>query len=166
MAEYTPTTPRESLAQQRVGVKVQYIKDLSFEVPRAPEIFVAIRAQPRMAVRLNVSSRPIGGPEKTHEVTLTLRIEATDPNARNDTATSSSVEYIAELSYAGLFTLEQVPGSAIQEALLVECPHILYPFACNILADLTRDANFPPVTLQPVDFMQLWQTRQAQPERG
>ena len=166
MPEHAPTSPRESLAQQRVGVRVQYIKDLSFEVPRSPDIYVGTRAQPRVAVRLNVGSRPIGGLDKTHEVTLTLRIEATDRNAPADTATSPSVEYIAELSYAGVFTVDKVPDGAVQEALLVECPHILYPFACNILADLTRDANFPPFTLQAVDFMQLWQNKQAQRERA
>jgi preprotein translocase subunit SecB len=166
MSEHASTPPRESLAQRRVGVKVQYIKDRSFEVPRAPDIYVAPRAQPRMTLRLNVSSRPIGGLDQTHEVTLTLRVEATDPDATTDAATPSSVEYIAELSYAGLFTLDQVPADAVQEALLVECPHILYPFACNILADLTRDANFQPVALQAVDFMQIWQNKPAQSGQG
>jgi len=150
-----PTDP----AQQRVGVKVQYIKDLSFEVPRAPEIYVAIRSQPTTTVTLDVSSRPITGHDRTYEVTLLLRVEATASKEHGSGAARPAVEFIAELSYAGLFTMNDIPEEAIEEVLRVDCPHILYPFASNILSDLARDANFPPLLLQGVDFTQLWQNR-------
>jgi preprotein translocase subunit SecB len=70
--------------------------------------------------------------------------------------------FLAELSYGGIFTLTGVPDNAIEPILLVECPRILFPFARNILADVTRDGGFPPVLLQPIDFVALWQNRRAQ----
>ena len=65
--------------------------------------------------------------------------------------------FIAELTYAGVFTLTGLPDNAVEPVLLVECPRILFPFARNILADVSRDGGFPPVLLQPIDFVQLWQ---------
>jgi preprotein translocase subunit SecB len=70
--------------------------------------------------------------------------------------------FVAELTYAGVFTLSGLPDNAVEPVLLVECPRILFPFARNILADVTRDGGFPPVLLQPIDFVALWQARRAQ----
>ena len=70
--------------------------------------------------------------------------------------------FVAELTYAGVFTLTGLPDNAVEPVLLVECPRILFPFARNILADVTRDGGFPPVLLQPIDFVALWQARRAQ----
>ena len=70
--------------------------------------------------------------------------------------------FVAELTYAGVFTLTGLPDNAVEPVLLVECPRILFPFARNILSDVTRDGGFPPVLLQPIDFVALWQARRAQ----
>ena len=70
--------------------------------------------------------------------------------------------FLAELAYAGVFTLTGLPENTVEPVLLVECPRILFPFARNILADVTRDGGFPPVLLQPIDFVSLWQQRRAQ----
>ena len=70
--------------------------------------------------------------------------------------------FVAELTYAGVFTLSGLPDNAVEPVLLVECPRILFPFARNILSDVTRDGGFPPVLLQPIDFVALWQARRAQ----
>ena len=72
--------------------------------------------------------------------------------------------FIAELSYSGVFTLNGIPENTVEPVLLVECPRLLFPYARNILADVTRDGGFPPVLLQPIDFVSLWQTRRAQQE--
>jgi preprotein translocase subunit SecB len=80
-------------------------------------------------------------------------------------AAGAPTVFVAELAYAGVFTLNNLPDNAIEPVLLVECPRILFPFARNILADITRDGGFPPVLLQPIDFVALWQSRrQPQPE--
>ena len=67
--------------------------------------------------------------------------------------------FIAELTYAGIFTLSGIPEQSVEPVLLIECPRLLFPYARNILADVTRDGGFPPVLLQPIDFVALWQAR-------
>ena len=70
--------------------------------------------------------------------------------------------FIAELAYCGIFTLQGVPENTVEPVLLVECPRLLFPYARNILADVTRDGGFPPVLLQPIDFVALWQARRGE----
>jgi len=143
-------------------VNIQYIKDLSFEVPGAPAVFTTLRSAPRVDINLDVQARRIAEGQNAFEVTLTVRAEAHDPNG---TAGESRV-FLAELAYAGVFTLTGLPDETIEPVLLVECPRILFPFARNILADVTRDGGFPPVLVQPIDFLALWQSRRGQQPGG
>jgi preprotein translocase subunit SecB len=140
-------------------VNVQYVKDLSFEVPGAPHIFTSLRGQPQVNINLDVQVRPLVEGQSTYEVNLAIRAEATDPTS---TAEPKPIVFIAELSYAGLFTLAGIPENSVEPVLLVECPRLLFPFARTILADVTRDGGFPPVLLQPIDFVALWQARRTQ----
>ena len=99
------------------------------------------------------------------EVILADRAEATMAKAEgaaNGAEEKPMVVFIVDLSYAGIFTLNGVPENQQEPILLVECPRLLFPFARNILADVTRDGGFPPVMLAPVDFVSLWQSRRAQ----
>jgi preprotein translocase subunit SecB len=173
MSETAPAPQPGTPAQPPLVVNVQYVKDLSFEVPGAPGIYTTLRVQPQVAINLDVQARRITEGGAAYEVTLVIRAEATEPAApaangqgANAAAPSSQVPapvvFIAELTYAGVFTLTGLPDNAIEPVLLVECPRILFPFARNILADVTRDGGFPPVLLQPIDFVQLWQARRAQ----
>ena len=93
-----------------------------------------------------------------------IRAEAHDTSAQanGQAAAPAPTVFVAELTYAGVFTLTGLPDNAIEPVLLVECPRILFPFARNILSDVTRDGGFPPVLLQPIDFVALWQSRRAQ----
>jgi preprotein translocase subunit SecB len=94
-----------------------------------------------------------------------IRAEAHEAAATGGNGQAAGVPptvFVAELTYAGVFTLSGLPDNAIEPVLLVECPRILFPFARNILADVTRDGGFPPVLLQPIDFVALWQARRAQ----
>ncbi|MBU6498163.1 MAG: protein-export chaperone SecB [Rhodospirillales bacterium] len=138
-------------------VNVQYIKDLSFEVPGAPVIYSTLKAAPRVDINLDVQARRIQDGQDVFEVTLAIRAEATDPTATN--GSSGARVFLAELSYGGVFTLHGVPENTVEPILLVECPRILFPFARGILSDVTRDGGFPPVLLQPIDFLALWQSR-------
>jgi preprotein translocase subunit SecB len=146
-------------------VNVQYVKDMSFEVPGAPAIFAQLRSQPQVNINLDVQARRVPDQTNVYEVTLMIRAEATMPPA-NGAATPSTtpapVLFVAELAYAGVFTLNNLPENAVEPVLLVECPRLLFPFARNILADVTRDGSFPPVLLQPIDFVALWQSRRQQ----
>lgn len=164
MSETTPTPPPATPAPTPAPlvVNIQYVKDLSFEVPGAPAIYTTLRAQPQVSINLDVQARRITEGGNNYEVTLMIRAEATDPNAQANGPVPAQVVFIGELTYAGVFTLTGVPENAIEPVLLVECPRILFPFARNILAEVTRDGGFPPVLLQPIDFVQLWQSRRAQ----
>ncbi len=158
MSETTP-------AQPPLVLNIQYTKDLSFEVPNAPSIYTILRSAPQVAINLDVQVRKIEETAAVFEVTLAARAEATlpKPEAANGAAEEKPmVVFIADLSYAGVFTLNGVPQDQQEPVLLVECPRLLFPFARNILADVTRDGGFPPVMLAPVDFVGLWQSRRAQ----
>jgi preprotein translocase subunit SecB len=136
-------------------VNLQFIKDLSFEVPGAPEIFATLREPPRVALQLDVQARPVQDGNNVYEVSLQIRADAkADINGQEQTC------FIAELVYCGIFTID-VPPEQVEPVLLVECPRLLFPFARNILADMTRDGGFPPVLLAPIDFVALWQSRRG-----
>ncbi len=162
MSEATPSPQQGTPVPPPLVVNIQYVKDLSFEVPGAPAIFTSLRAQPHVAINLDVQARRIVEGGNTYEVSLMIRAEATDPSAQTNGQTPATVVFIAELTYCGVFTLNGLPDNAVEPVLLVECPRILFPFARNILADMARDGGFQPVLLQPIDFVQLWQSRRAQ----
>ncbi len=146
-------------------VNIQYVKDLSFEVPGAPQVFTQLRAQPQVNINLDVQARRVQDGQNVFEVSIIIRAEAHEAPAPSTNGQSAAVPptvFVAELTYAGVFTLSGLPDNAVEPVLLVECPRILFPFARNILSDVTRDGGFPPVLLQPIDFVALWQARRAQ----
>jgi len=126
----------------------QYIKDLSFEIPNAPQVFLEMQGEaPEIPIHVDVSAAGVG--QDLYEVVLRLRVEA---------RVSGKTLFIAELDYAGLFALN-LPEEQIGPYLLIECPRLLFPFARAIIADVTRDGGFPPLVLQPLDFVALYRTR-------
>ena len=128
-----------------IEINAQYIKDLSFENPRAPKSLRPQQLQPKVEVHVDVKATRLA--EETYEVTLTVTV-----NGAND----EGQLFLVELSYAGVFTLKNMPQEHIQAVLLIECPRLIFPFARNIVADVTRDGGFPPLLIQPVDFGQLY----------
>jgi preprotein translocase subunit SecB len=159
MSETNAAPPAAPVPPAPLVVNIQYVKDLSFEVPNAPQVYATLRAQPQVAINLDVQVRRLQDGQDVFEVTLAVKAEAHEP-ATNGAA--PAVVFIAELAYAGVFTLNGIPEASVEPVLVVECPRLLFPYARNILADITRDGGFPPVLLQPIDFLQLWQARQAQ----
>ncbi len=151
------------LTPQPLILNIQYTKDLSFEVPGAPAIFTQLRTQPHVNLNLDVQVRRIEENQTVFEVTLAIRAEGTTeaPKSAGGTQEKPPVVFIADLSYSGVFTLNSIPENQQEPVLLVECPRLLFPFARNILADVTRDGGFPPVLLGPIDFVGLWQQRRA-----
>jgi preprotein translocase subunit SecB len=166
MSQSTPAPLEQQGAQSLpLVVNVQYVKDMSFEVPGAPTIFAQLRTQPQVNINLDVQARRLPEQTNVYEVTLMIRAEATLPTPNGAVAPPAApapVLFVAELAYAGVFTLNNLPENAVEPVLLVECPRLLFPFARNILADVTRDGSFPPVLLQPIDFVALWQSRRQQ----
>jgi len=153
MADETPQpTPRDESADQanapRLMIQTQYIKDLSFENPRAPRGSGG-QDRPEIAIRVDVQAEPLG--EDRYEVTLQLHADAK--------AGQESV-FMLELTYGGVFALANIPAESLQAILLIECPRLLFPFARRIVADATRDGGFPPLMIDPIDFATLYRRRQ------
>ena len=177
MSEFTPApddAQNGAAAPPPLLINHQYVKDLSFEVPGAPEIYTTLRSQPNVNINLDVQARRIQDGQDVFEVTLQIKAEATESQIQTSNGQANGGQaaggqaaggrpvFIAELSYSGVFTLTGVPENSVEPILLVECPRLLFPYARNILADVTRDGGFPPVLLQPIDFVSLWQSRRAQ----
>lgn len=133
--------------QPSLRIMAQYIKDLSFENPNAPQSF-AEGKPPEIAVGINVNARPLGG----SDFEIELKLEA--KGSHGDKAA-----FMVELAYGGIFRIENMPADVMQPLMLVECPRLLFPFARQILAEATRNGGFPPLMLEPIDFGQIYQRR-------
>ncbi len=150
------TEPSDTAAaEQPIIINAQYIKDLSFEAPGAPMIFSKMQEEnPDMSVSVNVAANPLQ--DNTFETVLEIQAEC---------KIKDEVAFILELVYAGVFTIN-VPDEHVQPVLLVESPRLLFPFARNILADVSRDGGFPPLMLGPLDFASMFQARLQEAEKA
>ena len=144
-------------AAPRLAVVNQYVKDLSFEHPGAPQTLMPGGPRPQIGVRVNVSTRAVD--DERHEIVLHVNVDA---------KADERVVFMLELAYAGVFALSNVPQETAQAVLLVECPRLLFPFARRIVADVTRDGGLPPLMIEPIDFLGLYRRRlqQAQAAAG
>ena len=137
--------------QPQLTVLAQYIKDLSFESPSAPQSLQGPGQNPQLKVGVNVNAGARG--EDAYEVALQLEV-----HAKSD----QGVIYNVELVYGGLFRLTGVPQNLLQPVLFVDCPTLLFPFLRRVLADVIRDGGFPPLMLDPIDFGRLYAQNLAQ----
>ena len=150
-----PASPAASggNAQPMFSINSQFIKDLSFEAPNGIKAIQALqKTQPAININLDVQLNPIPDQANAFEVVLHIKAEC---------KIGEMVGFIAELAYGGAFTVN-VPKEHLQPVLLIECPRLLFPFARNILADVTRDGGYPPLLLGLVDFAGLFQARMAE----
>ena len=145
----TNETPTEVAGQQNAAaatftINAQYVKDLSFENPNIPGL-LTLKAEP--SVEMNIDVKGSNLDNDFYEVVLTLSCKGTS---------GETTLFVAELSYASLISLNDVPEEQIQRILFVECPILMFPFARNIIADATRDGGYPPILMQPVDFQAIF----------
>ncbi|MEL6530918.1 MAG: protein-export chaperone SecB [Pseudomonadota bacterium] len=142
--------------QPAAGIITQYVKDLSVENPSAPDVF-SWTEQPKLDVQFNIGADTVS-PEVS-EVTLKMNITATS---------EKGTVYIVELDYCGLVGIRNIPEDQAHAFLFAEAPRILFPFARRVVADAVRDAGFPPLMVDPVDFNGLYiqqlQAKRAQEE--
>jgi preprotein translocase subunit SecB len=143
--------PEAEQKQVQLGVLAQYIKDFSFENPNAPRSLTPSQTQPAINIQINVGAQQLA--ETDYEITLKLEGKA-------DTA--GTVLFAFDLTFAGVFRLQNVPQQTLQPLLMIECPRLLFPFAREIVATAVRNGGFPPLLLDPVDFVTLYQQRMAQ----
>lgn len=131
----------------------QYIKDLSLEIPHAPQIFKNLDAQPQMKIDLNVGAVPLEG--NTFEVTLNFRIDGDVKDKKF---------FILEMEYAGIITVN-VPDEHKEPVLMIEAPHLLFPYARQTISTTLFNGGLPPLMLNPVDFVGMFNARH-QAEQG
>jgi preprotein translocase subunit SecB len=144
-------TSESPVPNPRIGLLAQYLKDCSYENPNAPQSLAKDLPAPSIDVGMDVQVQPLG--ENRFEVALRTTATATR---------ESDAVFVAEVLFAGVFELFDVPEEQIQPVCLVECPRLLFPFARRVLSDLTRDGGMPPILLDPVDFAALYERQQAQ----
>jgi preprotein translocase subunit SecB len=136
-------------------IVAQYVKDLSFENPKAPD---SLRIEGKPAIDMGVEMNAQGRPDGLFEVELRLTIKA---------STDALTVFNVELQYGGLFALQGVSEQDIEPLLLIECPRYLFPFAREIIARATSDGGFyPPFMLDPIDFAGIYVARQQSIARG
>ena len=142
-----------------LGVLAQYLKDLSFENPKAPASFSdPSGGAPQIDVDVNVNAHGLGADR--YEVELSVSAKA---------RRGKDIVFVVETTYAGAFEIRNMAPDQLELIMLVECPRILFPFLRQIVADATRNGNFPPLMLEPIDFFTVYQQnrmraqRQAQP---
>src|SRR6478752_7670754 len=134
-----------------LSVLAQYTKDLSFENPGAPRSLQARDKAPEININVNVNANPLS--DSDFDVVLTLNAEAKD---------GDKIVFHTELVYGGVFRVTGFPQEHMLPLLFIECPRMLFPFARQIIADVTRNGGFPPLMLDPIDFAQMFQQKLAE----
>jgi preprotein translocase subunit SecB len=132
-------------------ILAQYTKDLSFENPGAPRSLQARDKAPAININVNVNANPLS--DTDFDVVLTLNAEAKD---------GDKVVFAAELVYGGVFRITGFPQEHMLPVLFIECPRLLFPFARQIISDVTRNGGFPPLMIDPIDFGQMFAQRVAE----
>ncbi|MBV9569705.1 MAG: protein-export chaperone SecB [Alphaproteobacteria bacterium] len=135
----------------RVQVLGQYIKDLSFENPGAPG---NAAARPQIELGVDLQARRLD--QDRYEVDLKLRVTA---------KSEDKPLFLLELVYAGMFGIQNAPPEIVQQFLLIEAPHIIFPFARRVVADVIRDGGMPPLLIEPIDFAALYRAKQAEAQQ-
>ena len=144
MTDFTPESALQADEGPSIRVVAQFVRDLSFENPRAPE---SLQGGNKPNVELGVELAARGRPDGLFELDLKLNISST-----ND----GEMQFQVELLYGGLFEIKGVPQDQLEVAILVECPRYLFPYARRIITDLTIDGGFPPFLLDPIDWGQVY----------
>jgi preprotein translocase subunit SecB len=146
--------PAQSAAQgmePQLSVVAQYIKDFSFENPNAPQSLGNRQEQPQISIQINVGATPLS--ESDIEVGIKIEGKA---------EIGTSLLFRFDLEYAGVFRIRNVPQESLNPVVLIECPRLLFPFAREIIANAVRNGGFPPLLLDPVDFVSLYRQKMAQ----
>ncbi|MEP2735626.1 MAG: protein-export chaperone SecB [Erythrobacter sp.] len=150
-----PAAPNGADNQPTAGIITQYVKDLSVENPNAPDVY-QWEEQPKIDLQFNIGANQVN--DEVHEVELKINLTATADKGQ---------VYLIELSYCALVGLRNMPEDQTHAFLFAEAPRILFPFARRIIADAVRDAAFPPMLMEPIDFNGLYvQQLQAQQAGG
>jgi preprotein translocase subunit SecB len=147
----TATNGNAQTTKATLNVLAQYVKDLSFESPGAPNSLRGRDKAPGININVNVAANPLS--DKEFDVNLTLNAKA---------SFEKDVLFNVELVYGGVFRIDGFPQEHMLPLLFIECPRLLFPFARQIIAEATRNGGFPPLMLDPIDFAQMFQQKLAE----
>ena len=132
-------------------LRAQYIKDMSFENPRAPASIFSLREAPQMDVSINLGAQRLD--EKVFELAIHISTRA---------VSEKTTVFLCDVVYAGVIELQNIADDALEPTLFIQGAQLLYPFARRVIADITRDGGFPPLQLEPMDFQTLYLQRSAE----
>ena len=130
-----------------IAVHSQYIKDLSLEIPHAPEIFSEIKSAPKIDVHVDVKSEPKGNNTYTSQLSISMNGKVEDKTL-----------FVLELTYAA-FAEVNVPAEHLEPVLMIELPRLIFPFARNVVTQCQTEGGLPPFMLNPIDFAALYAAR-------
>lgn len=130
---------------REIVVHAQYVKDLSFENPNAPDILINAPGQPDVEIGVNVGARPLA--DGQYEVMLNLGAKA---------KSADKTLFLVDLTYAGIISCPGVDAKDVNPLVMIDAPRLLFPFARAIVSDVTRDGGFMPLNIQPVDFVAVY----------
>lgn len=137
----------EQNEQPVFGIEKLYVRDLSLEVPNAPEVYLEQEA-PQVTVQLNSTGRGVG--EGVFEVVLTVTVTAT---------VAEKTVFLVEVAQAGVFRIMNVPEEQLEPLIAIACPNVLFPYARETVSDAVTRAGFQAILLQPVNFEAMYVQR-------
>jgi len=140
-------TQDQSQQQAQFQLQKLYVKDVSYEVPNAPQVF---QEEGQVEIKMNLAQKVENLAEGVHEVVLTVTVTA---------SLGEKTAYLAEVQQAGIFAISGLNEQAKHAALNTLCPHTLFPYARRSITDLVADGGFPPLVLQPINFDQIYAQR-------
>ncbi|MEF3367321.1 protein-export chaperone SecB [Methylocystis sp. 9N] len=129
----------------------QYLKDFSFENPNAPRSLGPQEQAPNIGIQVNVNAKQLAATD--FEVTLTLDAKAGE---------GEGLLFQLDLEYGGVFRLLNIPQEQVHPIVMIECPRLLFPFVRQIVAEATRQGGYPPLYIDPIDFVALYQQKAAE----
>ena len=132
-------------AQPIFSIEKIYVKDLSLEIPNAPQVFLE-REQPQIEVSLHSEANAMD--DGFYEVALTATVTA---------RLGEKTVFLVEAAQGGIFMIRNVPQGEVEPVLAIACPNILFPYVRETISDTINRAGFPPVYLTPVNFEAIYQ---------
>lgn len=139
--------------QPAILINTQYIKDLSLEIPHAPEIFKEINSAPQIEINVNVNYQSLE--DNYYNVNLSLNMEGDINNQKL---------FILELTYAAVVSLN-VPQEHLEPVLMIEIPRLIFPFARNVVTNCLVEGGLPPFMINPIDFVTMYNNRKNQEQK-
>lgn len=155
------TNQQETAAVPELKMQKMYIKDLSFENPNAPEIFLMKQGEePNVEVNLQLNHKQINQDHFEIALEITAKILG-----KSQESGEEKVMFILEIEHAAVFLVKNIPAEHMEMVLGVDCPTLLFPFTRQIVSQISIDGGFAPFLMEPINFMALFQNAQKQKEQ-